>query len=130
MFQLFLHPCRVMSHKINLRRHFSERLPDLEETLMQFTAQMQNLINMAGQPAEARPEETNKDDHGSESDCDARNMMDYTLPNAFEVLALFELQQKENSLESVFQEFMQYVLKFQTVRAETNGDTDQCDFHI
>ncbi|CAH9072316.1 unnamed protein product [Cuscuta epithymum] len=57
-------------------------------------------------------------------------MMDDTLLDAFEVLPLFELEQKEISLEFVHQDSTQCTQKFQTVQSEIDEDMDHRDFHI
>ncbi|CAH9131914.1 unnamed protein product [Cuscuta epithymum] len=91
----------------------SEKLSDLEETLRQVmqateacmaiqqqaNTRMQNMENQLGQiikalseesershprDTEIEPEETNRDDHVSESDCEGGNMTDDTLPDVFE----------------------------------------------
>ncbi|CAH9126151.1 unnamed protein product [Cuscuta epithymum] len=103
----------------------SEKLSHLEETLKQFMQEIeasmaiqqqantrrQNMENQLGQIIKAlseesersypsdtdtQPEETNMDDHVSESDYDSGNMMDDTLLDIFEDPPMFALEQEDS----------------------------------
>ncbi|CAH9082688.1 unnamed protein product [Cuscuta epithymum] len=71
-------------------------------------------------------EETNRDDHVSESDYDGGNMMDDTLADAFEDPPMFEDEEDDNSVKLFFQE---YRTKFETVQVVTDEVINHCDFH-
>ncbi|CAH9096440.1 unnamed protein product [Cuscuta epithymum] len=107
----------------------------------QANTRMQNMDNQLGQIIEAlseesershpsdtdaQPEETNMDDHVSESDYDSGNMMDDTLLDAFEDPPMVEDDEEDSSVKLFFQEYRK---KFQTVQVVTDEVTDHCDFH-
>ncbi|CAH9072364.1 unnamed protein product [Cuscuta epithymum] len=128
-----------------LEEIISEKLSDLEETLKKFMqvsdASMQNMENQLGQIAKAlseesgrshpsdtksQPEETNRDDHVSDSDCEGGNMMHDTLPDTFEDPPMFEDEEEDNSVKLFFQEYRK---KFETVQDVTDEVTNHCDLH-
>ncbi|CAH9131425.1 unnamed protein product [Cuscuta epithymum] len=90
---------QIQQQQIQIQQQADSRMQNMENQLWQIAKALSKESERSHpSDTEAQPKETNRDDHVSESDCEGGNMMDDTLPDAFEDPPMFGDEEEDFSM--------------------------------